>query len=364
MATINPGLRMVRLGGHSVQIGMGAGGMILTGLRDAEMEFVEALHQGIADKKVMEKAGALGVDTMRAHEICSMLTGLLFTDADLRTQGFRAERMLPERFALLGLYQGPCNEFLSRREHAVVHLIGLGRTGASLAAVLVSAGVGTILLEDDRVVAAADVGPGAFAPSDIGLARSVAVRRQLLRIDPATQAHVVHDGGASAPGPACLDLAVMVGHDTAPAEAAARFLAAERPHLFVLLREQDGTIGPLVVPGETACAECVDRNRSAVDPQWLDVSAQLAAKAARPPGRKPRAEHLETVALAMTLAGAAATQILLFLDAVNQPSSWSSVLTFHQNDGGWTRQEFTPHPGCGCQWQNQSLATISKTASP
>lgn len=364
MATINPGLRMVRRGGHSVQIGMGAGGKILTGLQDAEMEFVEALHHGIADKKVMEKAAALGVDILRAQEICTKLMGLLFTDADLRTQGFRAERLLPERLALLGLYQGPCNDFMTRREQAVVHLIGLGRTGAALAAVLVSAGLGTILLEDDRAVGAADVGPGAFALSDIGLARSIAVRRQLLRIDPGTQAHVVHDGGASAPGPACLDLAVMVGHDTASAETAARFLAAERPHLFVLLREQDGTIGPLVVPGETACAECVDRNRTVVDPQWLDVSSQLAAKAAHPPGRKPRAEHLENVALAMTLAGAAATQILLFLDAVNQPNSWSSVLTFHQDNGRWTRQEFSAHPDCGCQWQNQSLARISKTASP
>ncbi len=364
MATINPGLRMVRRGADSVQIGMGPGGIILAGLQGAEVDFVEALHLGVADKQVLEKAAAMGVDSVRAQDICTKLAGLLFTDAELRTRGFRAERLLPERLSLLGLYQGPCNDFMSLRQQAVVHLIGLGRTGASLAAVLVSAGLGTILLEDDCAVAAADVGPGAFALSDIGLSRSVALRRQLLRIDPAAQAHVVHGGGASAPGPACLDLAVMVGHDAASAETAARFLAAERPHLFVLLREQDGTIGPLVVPGQTACAECLDRSRAAVDPQWLDVSAQLAAKAAHPPGRKPRAEHLENVALAMALAGAAATQILLFLEAVNQPQSWSSVLTFHQHNGGWTRQEFSAHPDCGCQWQNQSFATISNTASP
>lgn len=364
MAAINPGLRMVRRGRHSIQIGLGAGGLILAGLQDAEMGFVEALHQGIPDRLVMDRAARMGVETSRAHEICTKLDGLLFTDADVRTQGFRAERLHPERSALLGLYQGPCNDFMLRRDRAVVHLVGLGRTGAALATVLVSAGLGTMLLEDDQPVTASDVSPGAFSLGDIGLPRAVAVRRHLLQIDPGVQAHVLHDGGTGSPSLASLDLAVMVGHDTAATQTAGRFLSAGRPHFFVLLREQDGTLGPLVVPGQTACAECVDRHRTVLDPQWLDVCAQLAAKAAEPAGRKPRAEHLESVALAVTLAGAAAAQILLYLDAVNQPSAWSSVLTFHQDNGRWSRSEFEPHPDCGCQWQNQPSATISSTASP
>lgn len=364
MATINPGLRMVRRGSDSIQVGMGAGGFILTGLQEQEKIFVEALHQGIPDRRVMERAAQLGVARSRAQDICAKLKGFLFTDVELRSQGFRDERLHPERSALLGLYQEPCRDFMARRQRAVLHLVGLGRTGAVLATVLASAGLGTILLEDDRPVAASDVSPGAFELSDIGLTRSVAVRRHLLRIDPAVQAHILHDGGTGNPSLASLDLAVMVGHDTAATSTAARFHAAGRPHLFVLVREQDGTVGPLVVPGETACAECVDRHRATVDPEWLEVSAQLAAKAARPAGRKPRGEHLESAALAVALAGTAATQVLLFLDAVNRPSSWSSVLTFHQDNGWWTRQEFETDPGCGCQWQLQPFATISNTASP
>lgn len=364
MAAINPGLRMVRRGSHSIQIGLGAGGFILTGLQDAEMAFVEALHQGIPDRRVLERAARLGVDPSRAREICTKLNGFMFPDADLRTQGFRDERLHPEHSALLGLYQGPSRDFMLRREQGLVHLVGLGRTGAMLATVLASSGLGTILLEDDRSVAARDVGPGAFGLTDIGLTRSVAVRRHLLAIDPGMQAHILHDGGAGSPSMTSLDLAVMVGHDTAATQTAARFQATGSPHLFVLVREQDGTVGPLVVPGKTACAECVDRHRAALDPQWMEVSAQLAAKAAAPAGRRPGAEHLESVALAVTLAGTAAAQVLLFLDAVNRPSSWSSVLTFHQDNGRWSRQEFTTHPECGCQWQNQPLATISSTASP
>lgn len=364
MATINPGLRMVRRSSHSIQVGMGAGGFILSGLQDAEMLFVEALHQGIPDRSVLERAARLGVGQPRVQEICTMLDGFLFTDAQLRTQGFREERLHPERSALLGLYQKPCSDFMARRQQAVIQLVGLGRTGAVLATALVSSGLGTLLLEDDRAVTASDVSPGAYALSDIGLTRSVAVRRHVLQSDPAVQAHILHDGGTGSPSLASVDLAVMVGHDTAATQTAARFHAAGRPHLFVLVREQDGTVGPLVVPGETACGECVDRHRTKKDPAWLEMSAQLAAKAARPAGRKPRAEHLESAALALSLAGTAATQILLFLDSVNQPSSWSSVLTLHQDNGRWSRQEFETESGCSCQWQHQPFATISRTASP
>ncbi|MEO6529975.1 MAG: TOMM precursor leader peptide-binding protein [Specibacter sp.] len=364
MTTINPGLRMVRRGNHSIQIGLGPGGVILEGLAESDVAFVAALGQGIADGEVMVRAAALGVGQARAADICTKISELLFSDDELSTQGFRAERLLPERPALLSLYRGPCRDYLARREHAVVHVVGLGRTGAALAAVLVGAGVGTLLLEDDSAVMATDVSPGSFLLADIGLARSVAVRRHLLRLDPSSNAHVVHDGGAGGPSLRYLDLAVVVGHDVVHAPTSARFMGAGRPHLLVLLREQDGLVGPLVVPGETACAECVERHRSLADPQWLDVCGQLALSPETATGPRHNAHLLENAAMAVTLAGTAAQHALLFLDAVNQPASWSSVLTFHPDNGRWTQQEFSTHPECGCQWQNQSLATISSTASP
>ncbi|WP_157884128.1 TOMM precursor leader peptide-binding protein [Arthrobacter alpinus] len=357
MTTINPGLRMVRLGADTVQIGLGPGGMILAGLHRCELAFLDALRQGITDSLVFKRAEELGVEAPRAQELCAALASHLFSDAELHAEGFRAERLLPEHASLLGLHQQPCKTLMSRREHAVVHLVGLGRTGSALAGVLVGAGVGTMLLEDDRPVCPSDVGPGSFKLSDLGLARSVAVRRRLLRIDPGCHAHILHDGGQGGPDLRCLDLAIVTGHDVVAANTAARFVAAERPHLFVVIREQDGTLGPLVIPGETACAECVDHHRGVATTAWQDGQVSSVM-----PGRHPGL--LENVALATTLAGMAATHALLFLDAVNQPGSYSAVMTFHPENGRWTRQEFTTHPGCGCQWQNQPFATISKTASP
>lgn len=359
MAIINPGLRMVSRGPDSVQIGVGPGGVVIEGLQQRDLALLQALRSGVADAAIPAQAAALGLAPERSREICHSLGPLLLSDDELRAQGFRAERLLPERTALLSLHHGPSRGLMSRREHAVVHVMGLGRTGAAVALVLVSAGVGTVLLEDDRAVTAVDVGPGSFRLADIGLVRSAALRRQLLELDPASRAHVLHEGG-SAPDTGSVDLAIVVAHDTLAVTTAARFMGTERPHLLVLLREQDGTVGPLVVPGRTACCACVEWHRSDRDAQWLEVCEQLAGNT----NQARRTGFLEDAALSTALAGTAAAQALLFLDAVNQPSSWSSVLSFHPDNGRWSHEEFATHPRCGCQLQDQALATISNTASP
>ncbi|MEV8182320.1 ThiF family adenylyltransferase [Specibacter sp. NPDC078692] len=360
MTAVNPALRMVSRGAHSVQIGLGPGGLILEGLQASDVAFINALRRGIADKKVVSSAVELGVPAARAQEICTMLDTVLCPDAELSTQGYRAERLRPDRTALLGLYRDSAQKRLAQRQQNVVHVAGLGRTGATLAGALANAGVGTLLLEDDSPVAASDVSPSAYTKADIGIPRSLALRRHLTALDPLTHIHMVHDGGAGGPSLQSLDLAVLVGFDCAAVGLTSRFLGTERPHLLVLHREQDGTVGPLVVPGETACAGCVERQRNGPESPWLqgDGDGPLAG-----PTAGPSAGRLEASATSLALAGTAATQALLFLDGVNQPSAWSAVLSFHSGSGRWTEQEFSAHPECGCQWQNQP-ATISRTASP
>jgi len=356
MAIINPGLRVVRRDATTLQLGIGPGGVLVEGLSAADTDFIAALRAGIPDDGVLAAAARLGLPAERAQELCDTLSPMLFTDQQTRVSGFRGERLLPERLALAALHHRPSPDLMARRERAVVRVIGLGRTGAALVLALVSAGVGTVLLEDDRLVGAADVSPGAYRLADIGMVRSAAARRHLLSVDPGCHPHAVHTDDRGGPDFKRLDLAVLVGHDAVGAAAGARLMGSERPHLYVLLREQDGMVGPLVVPGATACADCVERHRGSGDPQWFTVCEQLVTGSA---GSQP-----ETAALATALAGTAAAQALLFLDGVNQPSTWSAVMTLHGSDGRWSRQEFGPHPDCGCQFQRQALATISSTASP
>lgn len=61
---------------------------------------------------------------------------------------------------------------------------------------------------------------------------------------------------------------------------AARLTADDVPHLPLELSGDRVVVGPLVVPGETACIACVHAERRDRDPGWPLVAAQLLARRA------------------------------------------------------------------------------------
>ena len=74
-------------------------------------------------------------------------------------------------------------------------------------------------------------------------------------------------------------------------------------HLPVRLRDGTGIVGPLVLPGRSACLGCVELHRCARDPGWPAVTAQLVGR----PGRGSAAAAAATAALGVA-------QVLAALD--------------------------------------------------
>jgi len=77
------------------------------------------------------------------------------------------------------------------------------------------------------------------------------------------------------------------------------------PQLVVRMADELGLVGPLVLPGRTACLRCLDLHRAAADPHWPTVAARLAGWV----GSGSPATLVATAALA-------AEQALLAVDAV------------------------------------------------
>ncbi|MFD1214092.1 TOMM precursor leader peptide-binding protein, partial [Arthrobacter sp. GCM10027362] len=231
---------------------------------------------------------------------------------------------------------------LACRGAAVVHVLGLGRTGAAVACALAAAGIGTLLLEDPLPVGPPDVGAGAYRLADIGLNRTQALRRLVHQIDPTISCHPISRtaAGSGAGLPRILSLAVYAAADVPDADVGAALMSRGHPHLCVLSREQDALVGPLVVPGQSACLECLNRHHADADPEWYELSAGLAAQAA--------GASVDEVSLSVAAAGLAALQALLYVDGRNQPAAWSAVLQLRPVDGTVARHEYPPHPGCGC----------------
>lgn len=115
-----------------------------------------------------------------------------------------------------------------------------------------------------------------------------------------------------------------------------------RTHLVLAGGPERWEVGPLVVPGRTACLRCVDAARAETDPRRTVVADQLA--------RSEAAAAPDPVAQATALA-LAAREVLAHLDG-DEPATWSATLTVGVTgvDAVPRRHIWRRHPHCGCAW--------------
>jgi bacteriocin biosynthesis cyclodehydratase domain-containing protein len=139
---------------------------------------------------------------------------------------------------------------------------------------------------------------------------------------------------------------VLVEPDAADAAAAGPLVTADVPHLSVVVREGTVVVGPLVLPGRSACLCCLDLHRRDRDPAWPRILTQLLR--ARGQGGLPAAEETASTQLGASLA---ALQVLAALDdngPDHRPAAVSATLEVELPDGLLGRREWQVHPACGC----------------
>lgn len=221
---------------------------------------------------------------------------------------------------------------LAGRRDAVVALCGAGRLGMVAAGTLAGAGVGTLLLEDDRPVRAADVGVGGFREKDVGAPRSRAGSEVVSRAYPSAR---VRAGGSVEP-----DVVVVVFDEVADSMRTARLMSEGVPHLAVTVREGDVVVGPFVEPGRSPCLTCLDLHRTDQDSGWADVAPQL-----RRAGRlAPPAVDSSLAALAGALTAA---HVLARLDGF-RPATTGASIEVSLPDALPRLRRWEMHPDCGC----------------
>ncbi|NMR29874.1 ThiF family adenylyltransferase [Crystallibacter degradans] len=345
---INPGLRLIERRG-TVQIGLGPTGLVLEGTGQGDLEFLYRLRTGLDDTELDRTAVDCAITPERAQALVAALESVLVEPPAKSEQlsGLRLDRLAPDRAHWSAVYSVDSSSLLADRARAAVHLIGLGRTGGAVACALAAAGVGTLLLEDRASVGPADVGSGAFRLADVGLNRAQAVRKMIRNIDPTVSTHILSnsmDPEAAAGRPRFLNLVIYTDRDVPNARISRGLSEGDNPHLSLLLRERDALIGPLVVPGQSACLDCLDRHHAQTDPDWYELCSQVH-------GASAETGAVDEVAQSVAAAGLASLQSLLFLDGRNRPAAWSAVLQLRSVDGAVGRHEYRPHPECACQLQ-------------
>jgi ThiF family len=362
---LKPALCRIWRDDHTLQLGRGAATGFTYRVTSAGRALIDALD-GTRDIPALTRyAERLGVRPEQTLRLLDELAadGAL-DDAALDTSPLAAltpaetARLEPDLSAL-GLRHrlpGGALRALERRRRAVVAVHGLGRVGAQFALRLAAAGVGTVLPVDPAPATAADLAAGGLAAGHVGRRRQDAVAAAVRDLAPSVRT-------SAPPYPARPDLVLVAPTERYPAALLAELTARGLPHLFAEAYEDRAVLGPLVLPGRTACVGCLDLARTDRDPQWPLVLARLGAPA---PGVRPACD----ATLAALVANLAAAHALAFLDGTafpdrpgfepghpaGPPPSLGAVIEVALPHAWPVRTDLAPHPDCRCgaAWARQA----------
>jgi bacteriocin biosynthesis cyclodehydratase domain-containing protein len=398
---LKPGLLPVWRDRDTLQIGIDPRRAVaLTGMAGAA--WVISLLDGSRDRaQVIAAAGDRGMPAQLADRVLTLLAAGGALD-DFPTGAYRVlprqlRTMLAPELAAASLAHGDSDggaRTLARRRAAHVRIMGSGRLESGIAGILTASGIGRVdstaalAREGDGLAQAADIlergasalgqeadvlergadalergadtlgrgagGQGLEQGADIrgrGLAGTAPGRGRGLAATPPGRAR---GPAATRSGPARArtarehmtrargtrpDLAVLIG--IPDPELAARLMRERIPHLAVSASEAIGVVGPLVLPGRSACLRCLDLARTDRDPAWPLILAQLASRQADPPACD--------AALAAAVAAHATAQALAFIDRPAQAGPVTNgTLELVLPAWQWRRRTWPPHLDCTC----------------
>lgn len=298
--------------------------VVVEGLDERRRRVLPLLDGSRTQEQVLRDAAGLGVPD--AEEVLVVLheAGLLLDADAVRAPGLppaEQDRLAPDLAALALSRGGLAGAAMLARRHARVVVVGAGRVGAPLAALLSAAGVGTVDVQDDGFARPEDLAVGGIQPPDLGRRRDEALRERLGSCRPTGEPDVV-----------------VMADDSAEVGAPA-LLARGVPHLRARVDGTAGVVGPFVVPGLSACLHCLDLVRTALDPAWPALAAQ--------PDHRPRSARACDGVLAVAVAAQAALQVLQLLEG-DRPASVGATLELALPGWQWRRRSWPRHPGCGC----------------
>jgi bacteriocin biosynthesis cyclodehydratase domain-containing protein len=340
---LKPGLLPVWRDSDTLQIGIDSRRAVaISGLGRAAV-LIGLLDGSRDDQAMLAAARDHGITAEATDRLITLLASAGVLD-DFPAGAMRAvpdglrSRLAPE-LATTSLAHGDGDggaRSLVRRSGAYVRIHGAGKVGSTIATLLASSGIGHVVCRDTATAFAADLTPAGLCQADIGEPRSSGAARAVRRAAP----EVRTDDDAKWP-----DVVVLTGNHGP--ELASALMADGVPHLTVAAGEAIGVVGPLVLPGRSACLRCLDMTRAEHDPAWPLVLAQLT-------DRQPATPACDCV-LATSVAAQASAQILTFTDRGGTADAVTNgTLELVLPDWQWRRRTWPPHPRCGCGAANEN----------
>lgn len=134
------------------------------------------------------------------------------------------------------------------------------------------------------------------------------------------------------------DLAIVFAHHVVDPRTSAALLAAETTHLPVVITATGVQVGPLIVPGQTACLHCAELHRIDHDTSWPVLATQLLELVAPAPAPLVAIEAATVIARFVTAATAGASDRQM----------WESSVSVRAEGARREWEEHHPHRSCEC----------------
>lgn len=371
---VKPTLRRAWRERQTVQFGVTPAHAVMVGPVDTATGALLELLDGTRGLPLLrEEARAIGLPDGQVDALVRRLTSAGLLDdptaggpaADaLRNRAGALDRLRPDLASLSVVHPEPGggSARLAARRAMRVQVRGAGRVGATVAAVLSASGVGRVEVLDGGCTEPWDVAPGGLPSDAVGERRDAAARQLVRRCAPDRPPRAAESAAGSGSGEPGLSLVVVAPRDGlaayAPDPAAAEgWIATGTPHLYAGVVEGTGVVGPLVLPGGTACAGCLELGLADRDPGRPRLLAQWRS------GSRRSAVPACDVALAAAVAGLTAAHALSFLDGELPASTgarWEASLPLLE----WQSESIRPHLDCLCSAEGKSESEHTSAFGP
>lgn len=318
---LDPDLLIIDRGDGVVQIGTEAPRRrLLTGAPPETLEVLRHLRTG---PRAADAVGACHGDPLVWTAILEQLVddGLV---GPVPGRSQRSARSVSERMALTHRFGvRVADRALTARADSLVVVEGGGPISDGIARLLAGAGVGHVHQRHRG------------DPTDSGRPR------------PRTQAAWDADPAVRVyrPAPQHIPTVVVLADEVVPDPCrAAELTLAGVVHLAVHATHGRSVVGPLVVPGRSACLNCIELHRTAADDGWGTVARALRQRPARP-----------SAVLLHQAVGVAASEALTLIDGTGRPRSVGATVEWTDVTQPMRRRRWAPHPACGCHLHTRWL---------
>jgi len=338
--TLLPGLARLWRNRHTLQLGTDPARAVLLELADPTLvRLLDLLDGSRSMRAILDHAARINLAREDAQALMDTLhtAGLIMGAHSLLPANLPATarlRLSAEAAALaLRGRDAPATpaQILRRRAAARIVLTGRNRLAAPVAITLARAGVGHVCPDLAGQLEPADAIEVGLWPEDLPRPRpaGAAVAEAIAQAVPGTETRPVRIGRAS--------MVVLLGADRPANLMSAGYAQRRQAHLMIDIRDGTPVVGPLVIPTGSPCLNCLDLHRRDRDPDWPELSSQIALIGAATP--------CDTTTL-LAAASFAAAEILAYLDG-GPPDTLGAAVEI-RSPGRLRRRTWPPHPNCRC----------------